>query len=135
MNENTAWATDFIRSLGLEGLSHRTLRRVTNDDGAGLILDWNLTLAPLPRHKVASFIAHQHAHCGVPVTWRLHHGVFNGTTLVGIAVVGNTVAPALGDRGMVEVNRLCVRRDTPAALRWNATSILYGWFAREADRL
>jgi hypothetical protein len=71
----------------------------------------------------------------VPVTWRLHHGVFNGTTLVGIAVVGNTVAPALGDRGMVEVNRLCVRRDTPAALRWNATSILYGWFAREADRL
>ena len=33
-----------------------------------------------------------------------------------------------------EVNRLCIRRDTAAALRWNAASMLYGWCAREAAR-
>ena len=35
--------------------------------------------------------------------------------------------------GWVEVNRLCVRRDTATALRWNAASMLYGWCAREAE--
>lgn len=70
----------------------------------------------------------------ITVTWRFHNAVFNGTTLIGVAVVGNPVAPALMRRGILEVNRLCVRRDTPAALRWNAASMLYGWCAREAER-
>ena len=37
-------------------------------------------------------------------------------------------------RGILEVNRLCLRRDLPDPLRWNAASMLYGWCAREAQR-
>jgi len=37
-------------------------------------------------------------------------------------------------RGILEVNRLCLRRGLPDALRWNAASMLYGWCAREAKR-
>jgi len=35
-------------------------------------------------------------------------------------------------RGIVEVNRLCARRDVPAALRWNAASLLYGRAGRDS---
>jgi hypothetical protein len=70
----------------------------------------------------------------ITVSWRFHQAVFNGPTLLCVAVVGNPVAPALMGRRILEVNRLCARRDTPAALRWNAYSMLYGWCAREAER-
>ncbi len=49
-------------------------------------------------------------------------------------MTGNPVARAFMGRGIVEMNRLCVRRDVPAALRWNAASLLYGRAAREAER-
>ena len=54
--------------------------------------------------------------------------------MLGVVTVGNPVAPALCSRGMLEVNRLCIRRDVPRALAWNAASMLYGWSAREAER-
>lgn len=54
--------------------------------------------------------------------------------MVGVAIVGNPVSPALNGRGILEVNRLCIRRDLPRALAWNAASMLYGWCAREAER-
>lgn len=134
MNHDPEWARHFIRSAGIETICGRKLRRVADDGGCGLILDWQLALKPVPTSAVRQFIARHHAHCGVPVTWRFHNAVFNGATLIGVAVVGNPVAPALMKRGILEVNRLCVRRDTPAALRWNAASMLYGWCAREAQR-
>jgi hypothetical protein len=133
MNDDPAWARHFMRSIGVEDVCGSRLRRVTDDGCAGLILDWKLALKPVPAHSVRSFIARNHAHCGVPVTWRFHQAVYNGATLIGVAVVGNPVAPALMHRGIVEVNRLCVRRDLAAALRWNAASMLYGWCAREAE--
>ena len=68
------------------------------------------------------------------MTWRFHTGIYNGRTLLGVAIVGNPVAPGLNGRGIAEVNRLCIRRDTADALRWNAASMLYGWCAREAAR-
>ena len=59
-------------------------------------------------NSVRRFISLHHAHCGIPVTWRFHNAVFNGATLIGVAVVGNPVAPALMGRGILEVNRLCI---------------------------
>lgn len=134
MNDDPAWARKFMRSAGIEDVCGGRLRRVADDGCAGLILDWQLTLKPISTNSVRRFIERHHAHCGVPVTWRFHHAVYNGATLIGVAVVGNPVASALMRRGIVEVNRLCVRRDTAAALRWNAASMLYGWCAREAER-
>lgn len=134
MNDDPAWARDFVRSIGIEDVCGDSLRRVTDDGCAALILDWNLTFKPISAHSLRRFIERHHAHCGAPVTWRFHNAVFNGATLIGVAVVGNPVAPALMHRGIVEVNRLCVRRDVPAALRWNAASMLYGWCAREAEQ-
>lgn len=49
-------------------------------------------------------------------------------------MVGNPVAPALNGRGILEVNRLCVRRDVTRVLAWNACSSLYGRCAQEAER-
>ncbi len=44
---------------------------------------------------------------------------------MGLVTVGNPVAPALNGRGIVEVNRLCVREDLDPMLKWNACSMLY----------
>jgi len=70
----------------------------------------------------------------ITMTARFSLSAWNGATLVGVAMTGNPVARAFMGRGIVEVNRLCVRRDMPAALRWNAASLLYGRAAREAER-
>jgi hypothetical protein len=134
MNEDPKWARHFIRSIGIEDICGQELRRVADDGCCGLVLDWQLRLKPIAPSSVRRFIGLHHAHCGIPVTWRFHNAVFNGATLIGVAVVGNPVAPALMRRGILEVNRLCVRPDVPAALRWNAASMLYGWCAREAQR-
>ena len=132
MNDDPQWARQFVRSIGTEDICGHKLRRVADDGCCGLVLDWQLRLKPVATRSVKRFINLHHTHCGVPVTWRFHHAVFNGATLIGVAVVGNPVAPALMGRGILEVNRLCVRRDVPSALRWNAASMLYGWCAREA---
>lgn len=134
MAEDAEWARRLLRTLDMEVLCGRKLRRVADDGCCGLILDWCLEIGEVDRASAKRFIARHHAHCRVPVTWRFHAGIYNGRTLLGVAVVGNPVAPALNGRGIVEVNRLCVRRDTAAALRWNAASMLYGWCAREAAR-
>jgi hypothetical protein len=134
MNDDPAWARQFLRSLNMEPICGHALRRVADDGCCGLVLDFQLRLKPVPADTVRRFIARHHAHCGAPVIWRFHQGVFNGATLIGVAVVGNPVAPAFMGRGIVEVTRLCIRRDMAAALRWSAASMLYGWCAREAQK-
>ena len=59
---------------------------------------------------------------------------WNGPTCISVPMTGNPVAPAFNGRGIAEVNRLCVRRDMPSALAWNAASLLLGAAAREAER-
>ena len=135
MNDDPAWARRFLQRLGIEELCGHELRRVADDDGCSLVLDWSLRIAPVTHDQARSFIARHHAHCRPPVMWRFHTGIFNGRTLLGVAVVGNPVARSYNGRGIVEVNRLCIRRDIAKPLRWNAASMLYGWCAREAARL
>lgn len=135
MADDPAWARQFMRQLDVEALCGNRLRRIADDGGCGLVLDWALEIRPIEWAAARAFVAHHHAHCRPPVTWRFQTAVYNGRTLLGVALVGNPVARALNRRGIVEVNRLCIRRDTPEALRWNAASMLYGWCAREAARL
>ena len=70
----------------------------------------------------------------ITMTWRFGIGVANGHQLIGVAAVGNPVARAFNGRGIVEVNRLCVRRDIASLLCWNAASMLYGAASRAAER-
>ena len=134
MSDDRAWARRFLRHLYIEDISGHEIRRIADDGCCGLILDWQLRIEQVSAARARRFIADHHAHCAAPVAWRFHVAVFNGRTMIGVAVVGNPVARALSGRDILEVNRLCVRRDTPSALRWNAASMLYGWCAREAER-
>lgn len=134
--EDPGWARELLASLGAEALPGRgRLRRVSGDGGAGLLLDWRLAVRPVPFARARLFVERHHRHCGPPPGWKFGAGCWNGPTLVGVAMAGNPVARALRGGGRtVEVNRLCVRRDVPAALRRNAASKLYGWAAAEARR-
>lgn len=128
------WARQFLRSLDIEGLAGHRLRRLADDGTCGLVLDWQLEIAPVSFHDARCFIARHHAHCAAPAGWRFGAGVWNGGAMIGVVTVGNPVARALCRQRIIEVNRLCIRRDLPAPLCWNAASMLYGWSAREAAR-
>lgn len=132
MEQDPAWARDLLRRLGAEEMLGHRLRRVADDGCCGFVLDWQLRTAPIGFRTARGFVAMHHAHCGPPVVARFSAGVWNGWSLLGVATLGNPVARALCGRGTIELNRLCVRRDTPAALRWNAASMLLGWCAKEA---
>ena len=134
MADDPAWARALLRRLGIEDLTGHRLRRLADDGCSGMVLDWQLRISTITLPVARAFINRHHEHCGAPVAWRFAAAVFNGGTLMGAVTVGNPVAPALNGKGVLEVNRLCIRRDTPAALRWNAASLLYGWSAREARR-
>jgi hypothetical protein len=127
------WARALLRHLDAEALTGHRLRRVA-DNGGGLVLDWQLLLRPVAFAAARAFVDRHHAHCGGPAAWRFGAAVWNGWTLLGVVMVGNPVARAYAARRMVEVNRLCIRRDLPRPLRWNACSMLYGWAAREAEQ-
>ncbi len=95
MAEDPEWAKRFLRTLDLEVLCGCKLRRVADDGACGVILDWALEIREIDRDCAKRFIVQHHAHCRVPVTWRFHTGIYNGRTLLGAALVGNPVAPAL----------------------------------------
>jgi hypothetical protein len=134
MNDDPASARAMLRAIDAEALLGCSLRRVTDDGHGGMLLDWKLVLQPVAFRVAAAFVRQHHTHCGAPAGWRFGSAVWNGMTMIGVVMVGRPVARGFGDRGMVEVNRLCIRRDVPAALRWNACSKLYGWAAAEAER-
>lgn len=135
MADDPEWARGLLRRLGAEDLfGGGRLRRVADGGRGQMLLDWNLVVRPVAFAAAADFVRRHHAHCGAPTAWRFGASVANGPTLLGVAMVGNPVARAFNGRGVVEVNRLCLRRDAPRALAWNAASKLYGWAAAEARR-
>lgn len=134
MEQDPAWARELLRQLGAEEMLGHRLRRVASDGCCGFVLDWQLRTGPLAFRTARAFVGAHHAHCGPPIVARFSGGVWNGWTLIGVATVGNPVARALCGRGILEVNRLCIRRDLPSALRWNAASMLLGWCGAEAGR-
>ena len=134
MADDPVWARALLQRAGVEVLTGHQLRRVADDGGCTMLLDHKLELHPISFSAARTFVAHHHRHCGPPVTWRFGTAVFNWKSMVGVVMVGNPVARLPNGRGTLEVNRLCIRRDLPRALAWNAASKLYGWAAREAER-
>ena len=131
--DDPAWARDLLRHLGAEILLGHGLRRVADTGCGQLLLDWNLEIRPVSFAQAADFVRHHHAHNAAPTAWRYGAAITNGATPLGVVMVGNPVARGLMGRRTVEVNRLCIRRDVPRVLGWNACSQLYGWAAREAE--
>lgn len=123
-----------LRELGIEELGQGRIRRVADGGLGHLILDWQLEVRPIARDAAKDFVRKHHEHSPPPAGWRFGAGIWNGPDLVGVVMVGRPVARRIDHLTVVEVNRLCVRRDLPDALRWNACSQLYGWAAREAKR-
>ena len=134
MADDPAWARALLKHLGIEDFTGHRLRRLADDGCCGMLLDWQLELRDIGFGLAGRFINRHHAHCAAPVTWRFGQACWNGATMIGVVSVGNPVARALCHQGALEVNRLCIRRDIPRALAWNAASMLYGWSAREAER-
>lgn len=132
--DDPRWGAELLRRLGAEEICGERLRRVADDEGGGLILDWRFRFAPIPFARAAKFVQRHHEHCEAPTGWKFGQGLFNGSELIAVVMVGNPVARPYMFRGWLEVTRLCARRDRPAALRWNACSTLYGWAAQEARR-
>ncbi len=134
MHADPKWARELLRRLGAEALTGRRLRRVCDGDGGVPMLDYKLEVRPISFRDASAFVRLHHAHCRSPTTWRFGASLFNGWTVVGVVMVGNPVAQAFMGRGMVEVNRLCTRRDLPPMLRADACSKLYSWSATEAGK-
>jgi hypothetical protein len=134
MQADPLWGRELLRRLGAEDLTGYQLRRVNDDQGNGPVLDYRLRIADVAFSEARAFISRHHAHCDPTRAWRFGFSVFNGAALMGVATVGNPVAPTLMKRGIAEVNRLCIRRDLNPMLRWNCCSMLYAHSAREAER-
>lgn len=123
-----------LKRLGIEEVVGADLRRVADSDGQFLV-DFKLEVHPIRQAVARQFIIDHHDHCeDTPAGWRFGAGIWNGRSLVGVVWVGRPVARRLPQDAWVEVNRLCVDRSLPSALRWNACSQLYGFAAREAKR-
>ena len=134
IDADPAWGRELLCRLGAEELTGHRLRRVSDGQGNGPVLDYNLQIAAVSFPAARAFIAKHHRHCGPPQAWRFGASIWNGYVMMGVVTVGNPVAPAFNGRGIVEVNRLCVRRDLDPMLRWNCCSMLYAHSAREAER-
>jgi len=134
MHDDPRWARDLLRRLGAELLTGQRLRRVCDDNGFTTMLDYKLQVRPISFRDAAQFVGRHHSHSRPPLTWRFGFGVWNGRALLmGVAMIGNPVARALMGRNLVEVLRLCVRRDTEPMLRDGCCSKLYAAAARHAE--
>jgi hypothetical protein len=111
MAEDREWARSLLRRIGAEEVMGQPLRRLADDGGCGLVLDWQLRVRDVTFATARDFVARHHRHCRPPTAWRFGASIFNGRTMLGTVIVGN-----------------------PRALAWNAASMLYGWSAREAER-
>jgi len=134
MNDDPAWGRGLLRRLGAEEITGQRLRRVSDGQGCHPMLDYKLQVRPVSFRDASAFVRAHHVHAGPPTTWRFGSSLFNGWTMLGVVMVGNPVARAFMNRGMVEVTRLAVRRDVEPMLRAGACSELYSWSAAEAQR-
>ncbi len=131
--DDPAFARELLRELGAEDVTGRELRSIADDD-YHLVLDWRLEVRPIALADARAFVLEHHAHSAPPVGWRFGAGIWNGEDLVGVVTVGRPVSRHIDQERVVEVTRLCVRRDLAPALVRNACSQLYAWSAREAAR-
>lgn len=133
LNADPKRAAEQLREMSFEALVGQRLRAVDASTG-GLMADYKLRVAPVAFRDAKAFVAAHHEHCRPPAGWRYGAACWNGPSLVGVVMVGRPVARMIDSSQVVEVNRLCLDRNLPDALRHNASSMLYGHAAREAKR-
>lgn len=121
------WIRDLFAAYGID------VRQIYADDGQ-LLIDYGLELGAIELTAAKAFIREHHRHNPPPVSWRWGHAIYNGETLVGVAMVGRPVARMLDANTIVEVNRLCVDPGLAPDLVWNACSMLYSAARKEAKR-
>lgn len=124
-----------LEQLAPAGLLPWNSRRLAENGAGGLVLDYQLRVAPSTLREVQRFVGLHHRHCAPPQGWRAGAAVYNGPTLVGVVALGRPVARMLDQRAVAEVTRLCIDPALPQPLVWNAASMLYGWAARTARKL
>jgi hypothetical protein len=140
MDGDPAFADAVMEHVDAEGLTGRTIRRVAyTGEGAGpVLLDYEPEVRPIDRKTAQAFVARWHRHNPPLVADVFRAGVWNGTTLLGVVVVGAPVARGFMDRfarkELIEARRLCIRTDLPRELTWRAASTLYRHAAEEAER-
>ncbi len=108
---------------------HCNMRRLV-----GHQLDFKLEITTIPQAEAKAFIEAHHRHNKAPVGWKYGFSAYNGTTLIAVATAGRPVARAYNNKGIIEVNRLCVHPDVPSWLVYNACSKLYAACTKEAKR-
>ena len=66
MADDPAWGRSLLRYLGAEEIMGRQLRRLADDGGCGLLLDWRLQLQTVTFSAARAFVGRHHVHCGKP---------------------------------------------------------------------
>lgn len=140
MAEDPEYAARLLRQLEAEDLAGHELRRVayTGDGFGPVLLDWQPEIRPISRKEAMDFIAQHHRH-NPPLPGDVFRaGAFNGSTLVGVVVVGFPTAralmPAFQAKDVIEVRRVATRTDLGPELTWKAASALYQHATEEAAR-
>jgi hypothetical protein len=135
-------AAELMRLLGAEVIGGNKIRRVVDDGCGTLVVDWALELCAVEQSVAKAFVRRHHDHRApgreehtAPVGWKFGRGVRNGRQLVGVLMAGRPVARMIDHTTTLEINRLCLRRDIPRALCWNAVSMLSGYAFKRARQL
>jgi len=127
LNEDPEGAQALLRHMEVSDLVGRPVRSVCDDGMAHLVLNFELRIGPIRQKEAKRFINDHHTHNEAPVAWRWGGGIYNGDLLMGVVWVGRPVARALCQTTIVEVNRLCFRRDYPLNMRHGGCSMAYRW--------
>lgn len=88
-----------------------------------------LALQPITYREACAFIARHHRHHRPPQGWMFGVAVNDGTSVVGVAMVGRPVARMLQDGWTLEVTRCCTDRTPHVASKlyaacWRAAKAL-----------
>jgi len=67
IDADPAWGRALLRHLGAEDLTGHALRRVSDGQGNGPVLDFKLQLTPITFPVARAFNARHHLHCGPPM--------------------------------------------------------------------
>lgn len=127
LNEDADGAQELLRYMEVSDLVGRPVRSVCDDGMAHLVLNFELRIGSIRQKDAKRFITDHHTHNGAPVAWRWGGGIYNGDLLMGVIWIGRPVARALCQATIVEVNRLCFRRDYPLGMRHGGCSMAYRW--------
>ena len=82
----------------------------------------NFNVVPLSLKEANDFVTEHHRHNKKVAFHKFSIGAIYEDELVGVAIVGRTVARALDDQFVAEVLRVCIKDPAPK----NACSFLYG---------